>query len=369
MRRLPTPSPAAGGRLRRGLIWVLSAVALVSLAGAAIGGAQMLRTPLGAQLIDRGSAGIVAAMDRAMARHATPERIAQRLRQLLEEEPRNWLALEAVRSVADEREIAVPPDLADRIARAWDADHSPWALIADCGACFWDPAVCGFSLALACQTPMVLTPLGDVAGLSRAAIAYANGGEIDRVDAGLSAIGLAATVALVASGGGSQSVAMGSRGMRLARRMGMVTPSLERMTGRAVRDGLDWPALSRARTATDVRGAVRPAAIAPVVETVSALERVRRRLGGPAMLHLLRYVEGPADARRLANATQALGPRTVGRIEVLGKARFLRATVRLTNAARLLIGSAIAALLALLGLAGSLLVSALARRARRAVVR
>ena len=48
---------------------------------------------------------------------------------------------------------------------------------------------------------------------------------------------------------------------------------------------------------------------------------------------LIRYVDDAADARTLANASDALGPKTLGRIEVLGKARFMRATVRASNLA------------------------------------
>jgi tryptophanyl-tRNA synthetase len=61
--------------------------------------------------------------------------------------------------------------------------------------------------------------------------------------------------------------------------------------------------------------------------------RVQGAVGTTRALHLLSYVDDAADARRMARASEALGARTVGRIEVLGKARFLRATMRWSEAA------------------------------------
>ncbi|MDE3080091.1 MAG: hypothetical protein KGI94_08695, partial [Paracoccaceae bacterium] len=55
--------------------------------------------------------------------------------------------------------------------------------------------------------------------------------------------------------------------------------------------------------------------------------------------HMLRYVNDAQDARRLADASEALGPKTLGRLEVLGKARFLRLTLRLSHFAIGLVAS------------------------------
>lgn len=77
-------------------------------------------------------------------------------------------------------------------------------------------------------------------------------------------------------------------------------------------------------------------------------------------------MDSPADARRLANAATALGPRTTAVAEALGKSRLLRATVRVTNTA-LALTAGIAALMLSLALALSgWLQSRLFRALRRA---
>ena len=50
-------------------------------------------------------------------------------------------------------------------------------------------------------------------------------------------------------------------------------------------------------------------------------------------------VEDAADARRLTRARKALGDRTLGREEILGRGRFLRQTLRVSHLAQGLIAS------------------------------
>jgi hypothetical protein len=92
-----------------------------------------------------------------------------------------------------------------------------------------------------------------------------------------------------------------------------------------------------------------------VVAVVGDMGRIQGAVGTTRALHLLRYVDDAADARRMARATEALGLRAVGRVEVLGKARFLRATTRWSDAAR----TVMAGLLGLLGSLAALLTGAL----------
>ena len=54
----------------------------------------------------------------------------------------------------------------------------------------------------------------------------------------------------------------------------------------------------------------------------------------PPKLPSFRHVDDAADARRLARMSEALGPKTLGRIEVLGKARLFRLGLRLSDVAR-----------------------------------
>ena len=61
-----------------------------------------------------------------------------------------------------------------------------------------------------------------------------------------------------------------------------------------------------------------------MISIASDLGRLNARLDTTTTLHLLRYVDDTADARRIANAAEVMGPRVVGRLEFLGKTRFMR---------------------------------------------
>ena len=320
---------------------------LLSLCATGLAAWQIAHRPGIAPFVLRGQAEIVAATDRLMATEATPARLGALVARRLAEDPRNWIAIDALTEVAAERAVALPPDLiaARDAARATD---DGWAhRTAACAACAYDPAVCSLSNVMICQVPVALTPLGDIAGLARAGSAYATGGDVDEIDLGLSLVGLAATGLVLASGGSSALVKAGAGTAKLARRMGLLSPRLTALGVDAARRGIDWAALPAARSAEDLTRLIRADAFAPVVATATDLGRIEGAVGLPRALHLLGYVDDAADARRLARATEALGPRTIGRIEVLGKARLMRATLRWSEAARAVIAG-------LCGLVGSL---------------
>ncbi|WP_241427662.1 hypothetical protein [Fertoeibacter niger] len=329
MPRLP-PLPRA--MLRSGSRATLHLLLVASLALTVWTGAEIARDPLVRPFAERGAAEIIAATDRMLAAEATPQVIAARLTSLLAEDPRNWLAIEAVEGVAAERGIALPPALLAQRAAAWDADSGFWANAGDCATCIWDAATCNLQLALMCQAPVALTPLGDIAGISRAGVASITGGEVDEIDLALSVVGLSATALVIATGGSSAVVKVGAGLGKLARRMGLLSPALTRVITTQLRAGVDLAALPAVRSADDLAAVVRVDALAPLGALATDLGRLRDATGTTEALHLLRYVDDGAEARRLANAAEALGPRVVGRIEVLGKSRFLRATLRWSDA-------------------------------------
>jgi hypothetical protein len=63
------------------------------------------------------------------------------------------------------------------------------------------------------------------------------------------------------------------------------------------------------------------------------LGRVAARVGPAETLVLLRHVDSAEDAGTLARLADAAGPRTLAHMEVLGKSRAFRATLRLTDMA------------------------------------
>ncbi|UWQ21645.1 hypothetical protein [Jannaschia sp. W003] len=224
------------------------------------------------------------------------------------------------------------------------------ATATSCAACMADAARCRSAAEIAaCAVPFELSPLGDLNALRRAGVTWAEGAEVDRLDVALALVGLGATGALLASGGGSAAVKAGAGLLRLARRMGTLTPALTRQLDLPVAWGR-LPAFAAGRATLDeVTDAARLAALGTLAADMS---RVRRATSTADALRLAALVDGPEDAARLARVAEAMGPRTARTAAVLGKGRLFRVTVRLTRAA--------AGTLALLWLAGVQLLCAAA---------
>lgn len=316
--------------LRRAMQAGLTALLAGSLVFTLWSGIRIARDPDLRPFIDRGTDEIAAQMDRAMAEAATPARITKRLTALLAEAPRNWIAIDAVVDVARERGLPFDAAAVDA-ARA--ADNGLWTLASDCAACAYDAANCRLSAMLLCQAPVVLTSLGDIAGLTRGGIAYLADDPVDVLDVGLSAVGLGATALIVASGGTTIGLRAGTAVIKTGRRMRLLSPPLTASLTRAVREGVDWAAIPALRGTDDVARLLRPDVLDPVTAVARSVNRIEGALPPTQTLHLLRYMDDATDARRIANGAEALGPRTVGRMEVLGKTRFLRATARVSNVA------------------------------------
>lgn len=335
------------------LLLLLAASAVLTYRSAA----EIVANPMLAPLIARGGDEIAAITDRMIAAEATPERLDALLADRLAEDPRNWIALQAISDLYAERGLTLPPDY----AQAWDADAGLVAQAGDCLACAWDISTCSLSTALLCKAPILLTPVEDVRGITRAGVDYATGAEVDRLDLGLSVVGLSATVLVVASGGTSATVKAGTAVVRLARGMRLLTPRLTLRMTEALGDGVRWSDIPAVRSVDDLPALVRADALAPVAATMADLGRTRDVLGTAQTLHLLPLVDDATDARLLARASEALGARTVSRVEVLGKSRLFRATLRFSDTAlELVVG--------LIGLAAAL-GAALASMVQTAVLR
>jgi hypothetical protein len=333
-----------------------------SLAMTLWSGAEVARNPMLAPVVARTADEIAAAADRALAARATPEHLSGLIAARLADDPRNWVALTALRGLAEDRGIALPPATVAAYDAAWEEDTGLFAQVGDCAACAWDPAACSLSNVLVCQAPVAFTPIGDVAGIARAGLARATGGDVDEIDLALSVVGLGATAVILASGGTSATVKLGASIARMARRMGLVSPRLTALALDSVRRGVDWAALPAIRSLDDVRAALRMDAFAPLTSIAADVGRIGNRLDGAETLHLVRLIDDAPDARRLAALSEALGPRTVATAEVLGKSRFLRIAVRLSDVAIGLVAGLVGLTLTLAGMIGGL-VQGLAFRA------
>ena len=349
-------------KLARGILTLAFAGSLTLTVATA---ARVASDPALAPVRAATTAEIVAATDRMMAQEATPDRLSDLIRTRLDETPRNWIALDALVDVVHGRSLAMPPDLMAEVETARADDTSLLTQVGDCARCVYDPATCSLSNVLICQAPVVLTPVGDIAGITRAGVDYATGNEVDRIDLGLSIVGLAATVLVVTSGGTSFAVKAGASMAKLARRMGRLSPRMVEVILQAVRDGVDWAVLPSVRSVDELTAAIRTDAFAPIAAVAGDLERLRKGVGSTGALHLLPLVDDAADARHLATAAEALGPRLVGRAEVLGKARLFRATWRVGETAWMLTSGIIGMMLSIASFLGGVLHSVVFRSLRR----
>lgn len=347
---------------------VLTLALVASLVVTLRTGAIIASGPELAVFRDAVASEIVAATETALADEATPAKLAARIAARLDEAPRDWVVIDALTGLAGERGIDLPPDLVDRLQTLRAEDSGVIATAQACGSCVMDTATCTVSLVLMCRAPIDLTFVGDIAGLARGGAAYVSGGDVDEVDLALSVVGLGATVLVVASGGSSLAVKAGAGLAKIARGMGRVSDGLVAMTRTALREGVDWAALPAVRSADELAAVVRTASFAPLVDVAGNLTRLQSAAGTARALHLMPLVSDANSARRLANAAEALdGPRLVARAEMLGPARLLRATVRLSDAA-LGFAASLLSFLTLLALSvAGWIKSAVLRRLRRAV--
>lgn len=312
---------------------ILLLVLAASLAGTTLTAIRIAADPLIAPYTDAAADQIVAATDRLLASADTPVILQSRIETRLAQSPRNWMALDALTALAIERAIDLPPALLETIRIRREDDHGLYAQTISCVACAFDPTQCGLDQVIICQAPVALTPIGDIAGISRAGAAYASGEAVDDIDLALSLAGLGATAAVLVSGGTSGVVKAGASLAKMARKMGRLSPKLTEMIRVAIRDGVDWARLPASRSLDDLQAALRGDALQPLANTLTDLERLRVASNATTSLHLLPMIDDAKDAHRLANAAEALGPKIVGRAEVLGKARLLRATLNLSQTA------------------------------------
>lgn len=317
---------------------LLALVLAASVALTVMTAARIALSPDLAPWREATAAEISAATDRMLATEATPARLESLILTRLSETPRNWSALAAIKALADERAIPLAPDTQAAYDAAWATDEGLMKQAGDCARCIWDITQCSLSKVLICRAPVDLTFVGDIAGVGRAAANYMSGAEIDDIDLGLSLAGLAATATILVSGGTSATVKAGAGAAKVAHGLGRLSDSVTGMVRVAVKDGVKWDALPAARSTDDIYNALRWEAFAPLTETLTGMDHIRAATSTTDTLHLLPLIDTATDARRLGNAAEALGPKLVGRAEVLGKAKLLRATLRATGIAWALVG-------------------------------
>ncbi|MDM7457835.1 MAG: hypothetical protein P3W94_000435 [Paracoccus sp. (in: a-proteobacteria)] len=284
--------------------------------------------PFATPLVDRSLDELRFVLAQEMAREATPERITSEIGKALD--AGDLRLLDMLAGLARDQQIVLPAAVQARLDEAL-ARKGLLADVGDCARCIGDVQTCPrLSLIALCTLPFEMSPAGDVAALWRQGKAVATGAETDEIEAGLAALGLAATAGALVSAGATAPVKAGATALRVAHRADGLGPGMRRALASAAR-GPD-PTAALATIGADVGRIARHSPVSDVVP-------------------LLRHADSPAELARLARLSEATGPQATRVLHILGKPRTLRLMHRVADFA-LLAAS-------LIGLVLGLLVSAL----------
>ncbi|ANT61700.1 hypothetical protein AYJ57_14525 [Salipiger sp. CCB-MM3] len=301
--------------------------------------------PFARPFLQASTAEVRQALDAGLARMLSPERLAQQIAEALEAQDLDRIDMLLPLAAR----VGQQPDAAQarQIEELREAKDSVWGKVATCGTCAADIANCPSLQMLAyCGIPLELTPLGDLNALRRAGGDWLSGSAVDGVEVTLATVGLAATGALVVTGGSSASVKAGATALRMGRRLNTLTPSFLDELARLADAGMLRRLASGSGAAADMARLARAEALAGDVSRV---------VGNTSMTDgvlLLRHVDSAEDAARLARVSEVAGSETRGVMEVLGKSRTFRALVRVSDhaiAAGLMVWLALAQALTALG--------------------
>jgi len=298
------------------------------------------QSPLVSPYRDRTEAELKVAFDAALTRDLTMRQVQTRIDAALAEGETDQAM--AILQLADHRGVTVQPNQRDRVIQA-EEDASGWSA---CAACAIDHLDCpDLTRVATCNLPLELTPVGDAKAIYRGLEAYVLGQEVDRIDLALGVVGLAATAAILASGGSSTTIKAGATALRVARRTGAMTANLSDeiaiLDGRTLR--LDQ-APEVLRGSAEISALVDPAAAARLAEVASNVGRLTDAMPMGQALAVMRYADNTDDLARIARVAHSAGDETRAAVAVMGKARVLRLTTRITDIALLMGALALAAL-------------------------
>jgi len=215
-----------------------------------------------------------------------------------------------------------------------------------------------------------VTVVGDIRDIASEGGNMIQGKPYSELVLGLSVLGVAATVATVATGGGGVVAKAGVSLLKVAKRAGTLTLDFTRELERLVTRAVDTQELTRVLKGTNLndlratedavttyaRG-IKDAEIFPVL---GRLGRMSEKAGPGETVRLLRYVHSTRDLEDVGDMTERLGKKTRGIIEITGKTS-LRAFRTSLNIIQFLVERVMAFGAWLLGLLGLSAVRGLSR--------
>lgn len=215
-----------------------------------------------------------------------------------------------------------------------------------------------------------LTVVGDVRDIVGEGGKMIAGEDYSELILGLSVLGVAATAAVVASGGGGIVLKAGISLLKFAKRAGTLTVEFATRLGRMARDAVNFPLLERTLRETDltdlakvedaVANYVRNVRTAEIVPVVARLDDLRQAAGVGETVRLMKYVRTTDDLENLTSLARVTGTKTRGIVEMTGKVA-LRAFKYTVNIIRFIVENIIAFLTWL----GTLITTSIGKRVLR----
>jgi hypothetical protein len=221
------------------------------------------------------------------------------------------------------------------------------------------------------------TVIGDLRDAAREGGKMALGEPYSQLILGLSAVGIAATAATVASGGGGAPIKVSVSLLKAAFRAGAITAGFAADLGRKLARAVDFDALGVIVRKLDIGSprtiAEAPAAIARAVHPevfagiASDVAAVRRTVGAADTVKLIRYVNSAQDLADLPAFTARFGKASVAVASFTGRAslRVFKTTIRIAD----FLLDSLLAVLAWFGALGMAMLWGSAKRLLQALVR
>jgi hypothetical protein len=227
--------------------------------------------------------------------------------------------------LAQERGVAVPPDLTRKVAVAVDYANS----VAGTAENFARGLITGEPddvVSLAGTTLGDMFVLGDIRDAVREGSRYVSGGQADELVLGLACVGIVITAGTYATFGAAAPARVGLSAVKAARKAGRISERLADWIGRSLREVIDWSALRRAGSSlTEPAVAVRTARQAVkvekadgIVKLVNDVGRVQTRAGTQAALDTVKITRGPVEVARVAKLAEKKGSKTRAILKMLG---------------------------------------------------
>lgn len=319
--------------LHRGIRWFLLLVLAAALASTVLTAAKIASDPAISPYEPATQAEILANTGALMVERATPLAIAARLRERLNDTPRNWLSLAMLTGLAERQGITLPPDITDALAIAQEDDFGLYAFAAPCTACAADPTSCPYAQLLICNDPFALPPAADLNALHAAALKATDGAAQSQAEVAFAIIALQAEPLAARLSTSAEALRDGARLASFANRLARLSPALTALASETATDGVDWGALTNLQTPETLPAAIRIEAFLPLAQLVLALNQLNAARNPKMSLQLLPMIDNARDAAQMTAALNALGPDLIVTSEVLGKDTLLRATHNLSKTA------------------------------------